>query len=152
MKAPISVHLAVMFLWRCLFVCLVMEIRAGAFVLPLGKGRSRWHYHLTPLGPFCDTSRMPSSPPRQVTLYNNKVDSFAEKEDDDDISQHNIMIDDDNHDNKANATKTTTTAKGYRPIESWHQENLNPSHVLDHLKREQAHWKGKFEDLGGDGI
>ena len=77
---------------------------------------------------------------------------MMELEDDDDISQHMLMV--------ANATTTTTMtnhnneegAKGYRPIEAWHQENRNPTHVLDHLKREQAHWKGKFEDLGGDGI
>ena len=72
-------------------------------------------------------------------------------DDDDDISQHVIMVNDQNM--TTTTTKTTTTGGGgYRPIEAWHQDNRSPTHVLDSLKREQAHWKSKFEDLGGDGI
>ena len=63
--------------------------------------------------------------------------------DDDDISQHAVMAD---------QTSQQSSTAGYRSIESWHHANRNPIHVLDRLKREQAHWRSKFEDLGGDGI
>ena len=69
---------------------------------------------------------------------------FDWMDDDDDISQHSVMAEEN--------TVNMTTTSGYRPIEAWHEENRSPTHVLDSLKREQAHWKGKFEDLGGDGI
>ena len=132
MRTP-QVHVLLV-LWLCL-LCLITDVRGGAF-LASGKGKR----HVTPLAASC--GRMPYSPRRQFALYMVVVDSSME--DDDDISQHTIMVD--------NTNTTTATTKGYRPIESWHKENRNPTHVLDHLKREQAHWKGKFEDLSGDGI
>uniref|UniRef100_A0A7S3L6F2 Uncharacterized protein n=1 Tax=Amphora coffeiformis TaxID=265554 RepID=A0A7S3L6F2_9STRA len=154
MRVANHVHHVFLFLWRCFFVCLIAEIRSGAFVLPsrgVASGGRCWYCDETPLATFYGSIRMVSfSPPRKLALYNMAdSSSSSENEDDDDISQHTIMIDDDDN---TNATTTLTMAKGYRPIESWHQENRNPTHVLDHLKREQAHWKGKFEDLGGDGI
>ena len=86
--------------------------------------------------------------------------------DDDDISQHEVMVPHD-HGVGTNAminnstttmtssssnTTTTTTATGYRRIEDWHNDNHDPQHVLKQLQQEQAKWKRKFEDLGGDGI
>lgn len=84
-------------------------------------------------------------------------DSLFDKDaviDDDDISQHAIMADAMTQDKNIQntTTATPTSSGGYRPIEDWHHSNRNPSHVIDSLKRDQAHWKGKFEDLGGDGI
>ena len=81
-------------------------------------------------------------------------DSLLDKDDvidDDDISQHAIMADAIRDNNNQNMTMAAASP-GYRPIEDWHNTNRNPTHVLDSLKREQAHWRGKFEDLGGDGI
>jgi len=62
--------------------------------------------------------------------------------DDDDISQHVLF----------GANNNNNNATGYRAIEEWHKETSNPKQVLEQLKREQARWKAKFEDLGGDGI
>ena len=75
----------------------------------------------------------------------------AVNQDDDEISQSMFMA---NAKDGKNMTQATTcdAKQRYRPIEDWHQENQSPTHVLDSLKREQAHWKGKFQDLGGDGI
>lgn len=115
-------------------VYLIVEARGWVF-LSLTKIRSDVTY--------CDLrGKICFAPQREFHLF--MVDSSIE--DDDDISQHFVMYD------EANTTSSNTTTAGYRPIEAWHKENRNPTHVLDHLKREQAHWKGKFEDLGGDGI
>ena len=93
--------------------------------------------------------------------------------DDDDISQHEVMVphstvvtDTANSNNStatSSSTNSTTTIattaaaaaaanKGYRRIEEWHNDNHDPQHVLKSLQQEQAKWKRKFEDLGGDGI
>ena len=159
MRALHNFHHAILFLWRCLCVCLVLGISSGAFVLSTSRfGKRIWDCNVTPIAPTCGGSRIYFSSPKQLALNTktNMVDSSSGKEDDDDISQHTVSVDDNGNNNKANSTTTTTTttttATGYRPIESWHRENRNPNHVLDQLKREQAHWKGRFEDLGGDGI
>jgi hypothetical protein len=74
----------------------------------------------------------------------------ADSADDDEISQHEYM------DENANKTSETTNSKttGYRRIEDWHEDQVtkNPQHVLTRLQQEQALWKNKFEDVGGDGI
>jgi hypothetical protein len=68
----------------------------------------------------------------------------------DDISQHEYV------DENANKTSETTNSKttGYRRIEDWHEDQVtkNPQHVLIRLQQEQALWKNRFEDVGGDGI
>lgn len=61
-------------------------------------------------------------------------------EDDDDISQHEVMAPENN------------VTRGYQRAEDWHEENHNPTHVIDNLKREKLRWKQKFEGLGGNGI
>jgi hypothetical protein len=60
--------------------------------------------------------------------------------------------------NHRNATGGRASPEGtnrtgvYRRIEDWHDDTHDPTHVIEHLKRERAEWSKKFEDLGGDGI
>jgi hypothetical protein len=51
-----------------------------------------------------------------------------------------------------NQTVIMQSVGSYRRIEDWHEEHHDPSHVIEHLKRERAKWQKTFEDLGGDGI
>ena len=100
------------------------------------------------------------TPHRSACWFQKKLafSHFVDDIDDDDISQHSIMVEDginftDTTTMSTNAASTNSTGGvGYRRIEDWNHSNRNPTHVLDSLKRDQAHWKGKFEDLGGDGI
>lgn len=67
--------------------------------------------------------------------------------DDDDVSQHEFM--------EENANRTTAKqTTGYRRIEDWHEDEVtrNPQTLLARLQQDQAQWKKRFEDLGGDGI
>ena len=75
--------------------------------------------------------------------------SDEDSDDDDDVSQHLFLV-------NSNNNQTTTQPpkrKGYQRIEDWHETNHNPTHTIDHLKREKARWKATFHNLdGGAGI
>ena len=70
------------------------------------------------------------------------VEKYPHREiDDDDVSQHVYM--------------SEQPKKGsYRPIEEWHDEQVeeNPKQVLTKLQQEKAKWDKKFENMGGEGI